>query len=328
MTPPIIFHQPDKVTSVAFTPDGTRFATVTSDGTVRVWHCLECGSFDWCSSSLGAAWFATSPPTNDASTSIRAHEPAHDGQQTPAGSTRRLRDPHRMTTASSSTERNGSIGSTGRWIAGSTSPPSTWPPKRSPSTPTTCRCSTRRSSPLLEPRHEPGARGPRFPRLEERSGAADPALQEDVAALRAQLTKDRALEATGAERTRRAADAAELYEAIYRRLHRSYTCINAATMWLLAGDEPRAIELARQAQMLCHEIEPRTDDDRYWQATTEAEAALLLGDQVGFARRWLEQPSTDATSSRRWRRHASSCCWSANTEVSTPRCWNPSRSRW
>jgi Adenylate and Guanylate cyclase catalytic domain len=119
-------------------------------------------------------------------------------------------------------------------------------------------------------------------RLEERSGTAAPALQEDAAALRARLTKDQALSVTGPERATRAAVAAGLYEAIYRRLHRSYTCINAATMWLVAGDESHATELAQQGRDLCRASEPQTDDDRYWQAATEAEAALHLGDQAGL----------------------------------------------
>lgn len=119
-------------------------------------------------------------------------------------------------------------------------------------------------------------------RLEERSGTADVALQEDVAALRARLSKDQALAVSGAERAARAVVAAGLYEAIYRRLHRSYTCINAATMWLIAGDEGHAIELAQQARDLCRRSEPEHDDDRYWQAATEAEAALLLGDHTGL----------------------------------------------
>ena len=119
-------------------------------------------------------------------------------------------------------------------------------------------------------------------RLEERAGSADVALQEDVAALRARITKDQALATTGPARAALARTAAGLYEDIYRRLHRSYTCINAATMWLLGGDEARAVDLAAQARDLCRGAEPTTEDDRYWQAATEAEAALHLGDETGL----------------------------------------------
>ncbi len=119
-------------------------------------------------------------------------------------------------------------------------------------------------------------------RIEERASRDDPALQEDIAALRARLAKDHALAVSGAERTTRAAVAARKYEDIYRRLHRPYTCINAATMWLLAGDEARARDLAGQAWDMCRAASPQTDDDRYWQAATEAEAAIHLGDPTGL----------------------------------------------
>jgi adenylate cyclase len=115
--------------------------------------------------------------------------------------------------------------------------------------------------------------------LEAAAGGASPALQEDVAALGARLAKDRALAATGQRRRARAREAAERYEATYRRLGRSYTCINAATMWLAAGDPARSAELARAAGDLAR----REDGDPYWAAATEAEAALLLQDPTGAA---------------------------------------------
>ena len=71
--------------------------------------------------------------------------------------------------------------------------------------------------------------------LEAAATGAPPALQEDVAALGARLAKDRALAVGGDARRVRAREAAERYEVIYRRLGRSYTCINAATMWLVAA---------------------------------------------------------------------------------------------
>jgi hypothetical protein len=110
--------------------------------------------------------------------------------------------------------------------------------------------------------------------LEAAATGAPPALQEDVAALGARLAKDRALAAGGDERRRRAREAAERYEATYRRLGRSYTCINAATMWLVAGDATRSAELAEAARGLARQ----EGGDPYWAAATEAEAALLLRD--------------------------------------------------
>jgi len=110
--------------------------------------------------------------------------------------------------------------------------------------------------------------------LEAAVAGGAPALQEDVAALGARLAKDRALDATGDARRTRAREAAERYEAIYRRLGRSYTCINAATMWLVAGDAVRSAELAAAARDLAR----REGGDPYWPAATEVEAALVLGD--------------------------------------------------
>ena len=116
-------------------------------------------------------------------------------------------------------------------------------------------------------------------RLEARAGSADVAMQEDIAALRARLAKDQALDVVEPDRAARAAVAAELYEGVYQRLHRPYACINAATMRLIAGDRVRAADLAKKAWDLCRRAEPETDDDRYWHAATEAEAALHLGNQ-------------------------------------------------
>jgi hypothetical protein len=115
--------------------------------------------------------------------------------------------------------------------------------------------------------------------LEKHAATVSVELQEDIAALRARLAKDRALNATGSERERRARDAAGHYETTYERLGRAYSCVNAATMWLLAGDDERATRLARATRDACRAAgPPRTQADAYWRAATEAEAALLLDD--------------------------------------------------
>ena len=114
--------------------------------------------------------------------------------------------------------------------------------------------------------------------------AAAPALAEDVAALSARLAKDQALDATGAKRQELARAAAEAYEATYERFGRYYSCINAATMWLIAGDREKALQLARDAQAASAEADkvPRKKDG-YWIAATQAEAALLHQDLTGAA---------------------------------------------
>jgi adenylate cyclase len=113
-------------------------------------------------------------------------------------------------------------------------------------------------------------------------------LAEDVAALSARLAKDRALHAVAGERRVRAAVAAARYEAVYERFGRPFACINAATMALLAGDEERATRLADAARKLLAVSAPDEPGDAYWDAATEAEAALVL-DEPDLARAALER---------------------------------------
>jgi hypothetical protein len=120
------------------------------------------------------------------------------------------------------------------------------------------------------------------------AGASDvrPGLREDAEALEGRLAKELALAATGVERAELAATAAKLYEAVADRYDRYFTCINAATLWLVAGDVIRAHALAERARAL---VQAAADEpgDEYWRAATDAEAALVLGDIDG-ARAALE----------------------------------------
>lgn len=97
--------------------------------------------------------------------------------------------------------------------------------------------------------------------------------EEDVRALGARIAKDVALTAPGADRRREAARAAALYGQIFEETGGYYPGINAATLRLLAGDPSGARVLAmRVLDGLSAE-----DQDSYYVAATEAEAALLLG---------------------------------------------------
>jgi hypothetical protein len=96
-------------------------------------------------------------------------------------------------------------------------------------------------------------------------------LLEDIAALRARISKDHALATLTPER---AATAAEAYEAVFERFHRSYSCINAATLWLLAGDAARSRLLAEQTLAITRAETPGATVDAYWRAVTEGEASL------------------------------------------------------
>jgi hypothetical protein len=99
---------------------------------------------------------------------------------------------------------------------------------------------------------------------------------EDVAALGARIAKDAALAESGAARRRRAARAAERYGAVFARTGGYYPAINAATLWLVAGDPTRSRELAQRVLALLG----TGAEDSYYAAATEAEAHLLLGHEV------------------------------------------------
>ena len=107
-------------------------------------------------------------------------------------------------------------------------------------------------------------------------------LREDAEALEGRLAKELALAARGAERIALAAEAARLYEAVADKYDRYFTCINAATLWRVAGDVPHAHELARRALDLTrHATADERGTDDYWRTATEAEALLVLGDLDG-----------------------------------------------
>ena len=101
----------------------------------------------------------------------------------------------------------------------------------------------------------------------------DTAEDEDAAALGARIAKDAALSGEGEARRAGAARAAMLYGEVFARTGGYYPAINAATLWLVAGDSVRSRELAaRVLQLLA-----RGGEESYYAAATEAEAELLLG---------------------------------------------------
>jgi class 3 adenylate cyclase/tetratricopeptide (TPR) repeat protein len=117
-----------------------------------------------------------------------------------------------------------------------------------------------------------GATGEAARRFDEyRLGRSE---DEDVAALGARIAKDVALGADGAERQALAGRAAELYGAIAARTRGYYPAVNAATLWLIAGQVERSRELARGVLATL----PGRADGSYYAAATSAEAHLLLGE--------------------------------------------------
>ena len=104
---------------------------------------------------------------------------------------------------------------------------------------------------------------------------ASPRLREDADALVARLAKDEALACDGPERAGLARNAAQLYEAVANQYNRSYSCVNAASLWLIAGDDVRARRLARRTL----DRQTTQEQDPYWRLATEAEVAVVLDDQ-------------------------------------------------
>jgi hypothetical protein len=97
---------------------------------------------------------------------------------------------------------------------------------------------------------------------------------EDVASLNARISKDLALAAEGAERRRQAAEAADLYGAVFARTGGYYPAINAATMRLVSGEARAARGLAETVL----ELLTAGGEDSYYSAATAAEAHLLRGE--------------------------------------------------
>ncbi len=99
-----------------------------------------------------------------------------------------------------------------------------------------------------------------------------PQLAEDLTVLLARLDKDEAL-AQPDRRREWAERSARGYETAFLNTDSAYHAANAATMWLLAGDTERAAKLADQAL-----ASDSLQGHGYWDASTEAEAALILDD--------------------------------------------------
>ncbi len=108
--------------------------------------------------------------------------------------------------------------------------------------------------------------------------ALSPRLGEDIAALKARLDKDMALRSDDEEREGWARRSAEAAEEAFVRYPSAYLAVNAATMWLVAGDVERSHRSAEAALGALSEQAQLGRDDRYWESASEAEASLILGE--------------------------------------------------
>ncbi|HWY25547.1 MAG TPA: tetratricopeptide repeat-containing protein [Nevskia sp.] len=106
-------------------------------------------------------------------------------------------------------------------------------------------------------------------------GLREEEIDEDWLALQGRLLKDLALAGGGRGDYLASAQA---YLAAFRQTGGYFTAINAATMFLLAGETETSHLLAREVLALAAGTSPADDTDHYYLKATEAEAALLLGD--------------------------------------------------
>ena len=123
--------------------------------------------------------------------------------------------------------------------------------------------------------------------LLERADQLAVGLAEDVFALEARIAKDRATAASSDRRGALAEVAARTYESVFERFRRTYTGVNAATMWCVAGDVARSRRLAAEVLDILADTgdgAPIDWSDDYWSAATRGEALLLLGDIAGAQR--------------------------------------------
>ncbi|WP_262693874.1 adenylate/guanylate cyclase domain-containing protein [Kordiimonas aquimaris] len=101
---------------------------------------------------------------------------------------------------------------------------------------------------------------------------------EDVMALGGRILKARALEHDGVERQRLALQAAEKYEAAHTKFNGTFSGINTAALYLVAGHIEQAQKIARSIQTLLNRSSPKPGADAYYHMATLAEAWLILGD--------------------------------------------------
>ena len=145
--------------------------------------------------------------------------------------------------------------------------------------------------------------------LLDRADRLPVALAEDVLALEARIAKDRALAAEPERRPELAKAAAEHYEGVFQRFGRTYTGINAATMWCVAGDSAQSRRLAAGVVRLLDDETNSTAED-YWSAATRAEAELLVGniEAATAALNVAHQHDTDLASRASTRRQLTLIC--------------------
>lgn len=95
----------------------------------------------------------------------------------------------------------------------------------------------------------------------------------DSRVLQARLLKDQAFRLSGEARTSRLRDAAQAYEAAFWKTKNSFPGVNAASLWMLVGEQQKGRRIAHKllAKLTADE------DVNYYDAATRAEALLVTG---------------------------------------------------
>jgi class 3 adenylate cyclase len=107
---------------------------------------------------------------------------------------------------------------------------------------------------------------------------------EDFLAIEARLLKDLAFNSSASDAHTLLVAASEAYERVAQRTAGNYTAQNAASLWMLAGDDARATRLASAvAANLQTAGAPGDAQAAYFHWATIAEAALVLGDRKMLA---------------------------------------------
>ncbi len=105
------------------------------------------------------------------------------------------------------------------------------------------------------------------------AGIADQKLGLDFASLDGRLWKDRAWRARGHAAMKFFRNAAAAYQAAYAAFKDYFPAINAAAMYLAAGNRRMSLKYASIALQLARASSPKD----YWSLATEAESQLILG---------------------------------------------------
>jgi class 3 adenylate cyclase len=125
-----------------------------------------------------------------------------------------------------------------------------------------------------------------------RASSCPDRLAEDIGALWARLTKDRALRATGSDQTLLAMTAAERYRGLIEPYQSAYAAVNAATLFLLGGDREAADEMADVGLGLLGGLDA-TQQRLYWNLASRAEAHLVHRNVAAAAESLSEASAAD-----------------------------------